>query len=422
MQPAAMFPFGGLLLLLLLLQTSSSSSSPSLFPCVSSSKSSPLSPSRDLLGFAIMPNAGDRKDCRGRGQSACGGRAGLIRAARRTAYRDELGFAVPGVAQRCLIARRATNLKEGDRQTLADLERKIGREVQSDGKHEDQLDYLEELCTSNVAMNPWNELFRNLAKNEEFISEYWSKKPFKFDAVIPFAKECFSMSDLETQCTDSFYPATYAGTAVLTLENGGWMMSKFGPEMNDANNMAPLDFDSIKEQMQKESLKPSSAPLHTDKQDVIAIQAQGSKRWRIYMPPHPANKVMQDPFTRGKGNDVLTFEELEEPLLDVVLEPGQMLYVPAGYPHVTDTVNGVKTKEESIHLTLGVDTHVWDLNFACMRASALSRKKLPVLIEGSFDVNKLERDQWLSLHAPLPLGFSSLPILSLTDGSKEGKG
>ena len=26
------------------------------------------------------------------------------------------------------------------------------------------------------------------------------------------------------------------------------------------------------------------------------------------------------------------------------------------YPHVTDTVNGVKTKEESIHLTLGVDT------------------------------------------------------------------
>ena len=66
--------------------------------------------------------------------------------------------------------------------------------------------------------------------------------------------------------------------------------------------------------------------------------------------------------------------------------------------------------------------HVWDLNFACMRASALSRKKLPVLIEGSFDVNKLERDQWLSLHAPLPLGFASLPILSLTDGSKEGEG
>eukprot|EP00960_Hanusia_phi_P016987 499560-Hanusia_phi.AAC.5 len=51
-----------------------------------------------------------------------------------------------------------------------------------------------------------------------------------------------------------------------------------------------------------------------------------------------------------------------------------MLYVPAGYasctsplascashrcdsfPHVTDTVNGVTTQEESIHLTLGVDT------------------------------------------------------------------
>eukprot|EP00960_Hanusia_phi_P016986 499560-Hanusia_phi.AAC.4 len=54
-----------------------------------------------------------------------------------------------------------------------------------------------------------------------------------------------------------------------------------------------------------------------------------------------------------------------------------------------------------------------------MRASALSRKKLPVLIEGSFDINKLELDQWLSLHSPLPLGFASLPVLSGTEGSKE---
>ena len=106
------------------------------------------------------------------------------------------------MAQTCLIARRATNLKEGDRQTLADLERKIGREVQSDGKHEDQLDYLEELCTSNVAMNPWNELFRNLAKNEEFISEYWSKKVISTSGRVYQDVDWFSA--LQVRCGDSF--------------------------------------------------------------------------------------------------------------------------------------------------------------------------------------------------------------------------
>eukprot|EP00960_Hanusia_phi_P072716 767862-Hanusia_phi.AAC.1 len=192
-------------------------------------------------------------------RSTCGATAGCYRTHRKLEfYRQTFGMPPQGRDQRSAITLSATNLKN-NQQTLAELEQTIGRQSQPDRKHDDNLDYLEELCTSNVAMNPWNELFRNLAKNEEFIHEYWSKKPFKFDAVIPFAKECFTMSDLETQCT--FYPATYAGTAVLTLENGGWMMSKFGPEMNDVNNMAPLDFDSIKQQMQKGTVSLNSAGL-----------------------------------------------------------------------------------------------------------------------------------------------------------------
>ena len=68
-------------------------------------------------------------------------------------------------------------------------------------------------------------------------------------------------------------------------------------------------------------------------------------------------------------------------LLDVTLSPGQLLYIPAGFPHVTDTIVDAEG-EPSVHLTLGVDTHVWDLNYASMRHSALKRQKLSTLIDG----------------------------------------
>ena len=69
-----------------------------------------------------------------------------------------------------------------------------------------------------------------------------------------------------------------------------------------------------------------------------------------------------DPLARGKGTDVLAFDEFDdEPVLDVTLRPGDVLYVPAGWPHTTDTLD-CATDDPSIHLTLGVDTHVWGLD------------------------------------------------------------
>ena len=59
----------------------------------------------------------------------------------------------------------------------------------------------------------------------------------------------------------------------------------------------------------------------------------------------------------------------------MVLSPGQILYVPAGFPHTTDTISintselNEKQREEehSVHMTVGVDTHIWSLNFAGLR-------------------------------------------------------
>lgn len=134
-----------------------------------------------------------------------------------------------------------------------------------------------------------------------------------------------------------------------------------------------------------------SAPPHTDKQDVVVVQTQGRKRWRVYTPPDCECKMNADAFCRGKGDDELTVDMLvvegSELLLDVTLEPGDILFVPVRFPHTTDTLNcyddeknsgrgdnnGCKERKSSIHMTIGLDTHVWAQNYMSMRTLALRR-------------------------------------------------
>lgn len=121
----------------------------------------------------------------------------------------------------------------------------------------------------------------------------------------------------------------------------------------------------------------TSAPPHTDKQDVFVLQTQGRKHWRVYAPPPPGRKPQVSPFARGKDKDLLSLDELGPPLIDTVLEPGQILYMPSAFPHTTDTVQGIDDTdgpgEPSVHLTLGVDTHIWGLTHACLREYVLKR-------------------------------------------------
>jgi hypothetical protein len=77
--------------------------------------------------------------------------------------------------------------------------------------------------------------------------------------------------------------------------------------------------------------------LHADEHDVFVLQVHGHKRWEVYRP--------------GPGNDP---RAPGERLLDVVLEPGDCLYVPIGFPHAVWT-----ERSASAHLTVGVLTYKW---------------------------------------------------------------
>ena len=154
-----------------------------------------------------------------------------------------------------------------------------------------------------------------------------------------------------------------------------------------------------------------SVPPHTDGQDVLIVQTNGKKRWKVFDMPPPSNpyatgKAPPDPFSRGKRGDVITAEELGQPMLDIIVSAGDILYVPAGFPHTTST-RGEEGEsifsETSVHLTVGLDTNVWGLSFAHLRSMLLKRSGLASIIGGS--VTKFDEMAARDAARPIPIGF-----------------
>ncbi|WP_426564434.1 cupin domain-containing protein [Angustibacter sp. McL0619] len=88
---------------------------------------------------------------------------------------------------------------------------------------------------------------------------------------------------------------------------------------------------------------------HYDVHDVFVVQVAGEKRWRIHPPVHES-PLPDQPWTDRRAAVAAAAET--EPLLDVVLRPGDCLYLPRGYLHAATALGAVST-----HLTLGV--HAW---------------------------------------------------------------
>ena len=82
-----------------------------------------------------------------------------------------------------------------------------------------------------------------------------------------------------------------------------------------------------------------STPAHTDFTGNLMVQIHGRKRWKLWKKSLiwlPANKkyiIGRDEF------ELLSDDELGTPLMDVVLKPGDVLYVPRGCFHRTATPN-----------------------------------------------------------------------------------
>lgn len=177
----------------------------------------------------------------------------------------------------------------------------------------------------------------------------------------------------------------------------------------------------------------TSAPPHTDRQDVLVVQMEGAKRWRVFTPPTDGDvKPNADPFARGKGLDNLPLHILlegpegrlgSELLMDVTLREGDVLFIPAGFPHTTDTVEETSDVDydASIHLTFNIDTHVWALDNINVRNAALKRSGMKDILASPSSptsnselnlyvgkINQLPSNHRSRLMDALPLDFLDL--------------
>jgi ribosomal protein L16 Arg81 hydroxylase len=122
---------------------------------------------------------------------------------------------------------------------------------------------------------------------------------------------------------------------------------------------------------------PQSQALktHYDTHDVLVLQIHGKKRWRLF------DRAVELPLSHQQ----FTGEEgtgFGSPTSELTLSPGDVLYVPRGYPH-----DAASAGEASLHLTIGVLPITW--------ASVVLR-----VLQSAIDENP-------ALRQSLPPGFAS---------------
>ena len=296
---------------------------------------------------------------------------------------------------------------------------------------------LRKACSDKSGKLDCEPIFTTFATSAEFKEEIWQKEPFLCPFVLPNLVMAFTMSEVEHAVETDFLEA---GRGTFN-EKSGWNMAQVSVPRGTSFEDAKLKYNEVTEAMKEKSGtvvfnsaggfvpklasvclqvvnafqlpcalnmyltaagQKTSAPPHTDKQDVFVMQTQGEKHWRVFTPPPPIRMPRADPLARGKGMDQLSMNELDAPIIDTVLSPGNILYIPAGYPHTTNTMEGIlESGDPSVHLTIGIDTHIWGLNYASLRENLLKKNA----IKDKLLLSKLEEELYWSLQSSLPLGF-----------------
>ena len=321
------------------------------------------------------------------------------------------------------------------------------------------------------AAEAYYDAFAALAADPSFAVDAWARAPLLISDPLPGVADSFTLADVEEVVEADFLDA---GKGVADGP-AGWQMAPVSLPRGNAFEDAKMRWIDVRAALDDGTVVfnsagglipklaafslaaldafelpnclnlyltgrgvATSAPPHTDKQDVFVLQARairnsaaqfsgaqfsvrnsgptrvyhplqtcGAKHWRVFAPPDPSRKPAADPLARGKAADALTLSELGEPLIDTVLTPGQLLYMPAGFPHTTDTLNlgepaPPAAADDSVHLTIGIDTHIWGLDYLGARAGALKRAALP----DQCTATKLpEEAHWKLMGIPPHLGF-----------------
>jgi len=255
-------------------------------------------------------------------------------------------------------------------------------------------------------------------KNDQFFSDVWQKKPLFIKRRQPhYNNHWFSTKEFDNilrkknvQFTKNLDIAVYRNNKRETLNPAGRAFSpivwKFYEEGCSARLLNPQIFSTnVWELLSKLQeffgcfvgsnvylTPPNSqgfAP-HYDDIEAFIIQLEGEKHWKLYA-ARDADEVL--PRYSSKN---MTEEELGEPILDRVLQPGDTLYFPRGIIHQATTTGD----SHSLHLTLSVyQKNCW---------SDFMEKLIPAALQTA-----IEED--VEFRKALPIGYQNHVGVSNSD-------
>ncbi|MBD3584325.1 cupin domain-containing protein [Salinimonas sp. HHU 13199] len=177
----------------------------------------------------------------------------------------------------------------------------------------------------------------------EFLSTYWQKKPVVLRQAFTDFTDFLDEHDLaglsEDDDVDSRIIQNVEGTWQVTqgpfedfapLCTGKWTLLVQGVDkyLEDASDL--MRAFSFIPHWRMDDLMISFANAgagvgpHLDQYDVFLLQGKGQRHWKV---GEPGNYETQFP------HPLLAQIEAFEPVIDTVLKPGDVLYIPPGWPH-----------------------------------------------------------------------------------------
>lgn len=184
----------------------------------------------------------------------------------------------------------------------------------------------------------------NNLTEQEFLSQYWQKKPLLIKQGFSEFEDPLDANELAGLAVEESIESR-----IITNHNNEWL-AHHGPfedfelltEQNStllvqavdhwhpdaAQLLEPFRFIPnwrIDDLMISFSTPGGGVGPHLDQYDVFIIQGEGKRHWRVGMPDSNLKQFAQN-------NSLLQVEQFPG-VIDCILEPGDILYIPPGCPH-----------------------------------------------------------------------------------------
>ena len=184
----------------------------------------------------------------------------------------------------------------------------------------------------------------NSLTQEQFLAQYWQKKPLLIkqgfkdftDPIEPeelagLAMEESIESRIVTNHSNDWqaHHGPFEDFSLLTEKHATLLVQAVDHWLNEAAQLLePFRFIPnwrIDDLMISYSTPGGGVGPHLDQYDVFIIQGQGKRHWRVGMPDANLRQFAQN-------KSLLQVEQFPA-VIDCVLEPGDILYIPPGCPH-----------------------------------------------------------------------------------------